>query len=111
MTFPQLFKKVYKTLLPEPLLLYKEALQNKMQYGAFHKRVLDYLGALDAKGSLTAEQREAYDFLKNDSLQQFPYPFIKKYKRQDIKIHNDAALGLSYVILDGKRLYWKKEMT
>ncbi len=111
MTFPQLFKKVYKTLLPEPVLLYKEALQNKMQYGAFHKQVLAYLDGLAAKNQLNAEQKEVLDFLRNDSLQQFPYPFIKKYKRQDIQIHKDAELGLQYVILGGKRLYWKKEMT
>jgi hypothetical protein len=111
MTFAQLFKKVYKTLLPESVLLYKEALQNKVQYGAFHKRVLDYLQSCENNGTLTAEQKEAFDFLQNDSLQQFPYPFIKKYKRQDIKILKDADLGLHYVMLDGKRLYWKKEMT
>jgi hypothetical protein len=111
MTFPQLFKKVYKTLLPERLLLYKEAMQNKMQYGAFHKKVLAYLHSREANGELNTEQKEALDFLQNDSLQQFPYPFIKKYKRKDTKVHHDSTLGLHYVLLDGKRLYWKKEMT
>jgi hypothetical protein len=111
MTLPQLFKKIYKTLLPESVLLYKEAFQNKLYYGAFHKTVIKHLNLLADKGTLTPDQKEALDFLQNDSLHQFPYPFIKKYKRTDVKVLFDDEMQLPYVILFGKRLYWKKEMT
>jgi hypothetical protein len=111
MTLSQLFKKIYKTLLPESILLKKEDLQNKLYYGSFHKKVIEHLNYMESQGTLTKDQKEVLNFLQDDSLQQFPYPFIKKYRRRDIEVQFDNERQLPYVMLLGKRLYWKKEMT
>lgn len=40
----------------------------------------------------------------------YPYPWIKEYDRQVIKIQTDDQNGLPYVLHHGKRLYFKRSM-
>jgi hypothetical protein len=71
------------------------------------KIILNYYGGLPTS-SITAEEKTVLDYLKEQNLCTFPYPFQFKYKKKDISILNDADLGLRYVIADGKRLYLKR---
>jgi len=60
------------------------------------------------KESVSAEEKQALDYLRNQGLCVFPYPFTHKYNRKDIKVFKDDELNLQYSMFEGKRLYFKR---
>ena len=48
------------------------------------------------------------EYLKSNPIAVFPYDFQKKYKAENIEVLDDAVKELRYVMLNGKRLYFKK---
>jgi len=59
------------------------------------------------KGQITEEINEVIEYLKRRPVHILPYSFKDKYKVGDIDIKHDAKLNLNYVMMDGKRLYYK----
>ncbi len=57
---------------------------------------------------VTDEIQKVLDYLKSNPISVFPYPFQNKYIADNIEVFNDQEKGLRYVMLDGKRLYFKK---
>jgi len=57
---------------------------------------------------VTNEIQQVLNYLKGNPIAIFPYPFQKKYRPEDIEVLFDSTKGLHYVMLDGKRLYFKK---
>ncbi|MEI6138009.1 MAG: FkbM family methyltransferase [Mariniphaga sp.] len=49
------------------------------------------------------------DYLRKKAVTNFPYFALDKYIPSDIKVFRDKEKGLKYVLLDGKRLYFKKK--
>lgn len=49
------------------------------------------------------------DYLKQKGAINFPYFALDKYNHSDITVFSDQAKGLKYVLLDGKKLYFKKK--
>ncbi len=49
------------------------------------------------------------DYLRKKEVTNFPYFGLDKYVPGDIKVFRDKEKGLRYVLLDGKRLYFKKK--
>ncbi|ORU01003.1 hypothetical protein D081_0451 [Anaerovibrio sp. JC8] len=71
-----------------------------------------YLESIDGD----AEKKEILDYLKNYSyigggIPVFPYPFVDKFKNFDIDVFLDEAIGLRYVIHNGKKMYMKRSMS
>lgn len=91
---------VYRVLVPKPL---RTAILKK----SLRKKILEYFDALPP-AEINDEQQEVLSFLKTSPLQIFPYPFHDKYNAGKIEVHHDNSLGMKYVILDGKKLYFKK---
>lgn len=58
--------------------------------------------------ALSDELNDVLAYLKNHPISIFPYHFQNNYKVDDIEIFMDEKKGLRYVLLDGKRLYFKK---
>ena len=54
------------------------------------------------------EVQEVLEYLKSNPIAVFPYEFQKKYDEKTIEVMEDKDKGLRYVMLDGKRLYFKK---
>lgn len=48
------------------------------------------------------------DYLRRDGISVLPYSFQSNYIAEDIEVHDDKEKGLRYVLLDGKRLYFKR---
>jgi hypothetical protein len=61
--------------------------------------------------SLGNEYKNELAFLKNHPLHIFPHVFSKKYDKNKIEVFNDPNNGLSYVLFQSKRLYFKRNMT
>ena len=69
--------------------------------------ILNYYDNLSEE-LINQEQKLALNYLKYNKLSVFPYPFQENYKRKDIKVYKDDELKLKYILLDGKRLYFKR---
>jgi hypothetical protein len=69
--------------------------------------IINYYNSL-SKESIRDDQQEVITFLKNNPISTFPYPYLHNYDANDIVVYSDKSNGLKYVLLDGKRLYFKR---
>jgi hypothetical protein len=75
--------------------------------GVVRRKVLDYYGSLS--GTLSDEVKSVLDDLKTKPVTVFPYHPLDQYAADSVKVYKDKGKGLHYVLLDGKRLYFKKK--
>jgi hypothetical protein len=92
--------EIYRVLVPKPVrtMILKKSLRRK---------ILEHFRNLSGN-EVTGEHHEVLEYLEKNPLSIFPYPFEHSYKPSDIKVLSDDKLGMHYVMLDGKRLYFKK---
>lgn len=62
----------------------------------------------DISEPLTGEIKTALNYLKNNPIAVFPYDFQDEYSADKIEVFYDSEKKLRYVLLDGKKLYFKK---
>ncbi len=67
--------------------------------------VLDYFAGKDT----TPEQQEVLDYLRKHGFDIFPYERLHLKKPSDLEVIFDKDVGLSYVLLDRKRLYYPQD--
>jgi len=48
------------------------------------------------------------NYLKTNPIAVFPYRFQDEYKASEVEVFEDQKNGMKYVLLDGKKLYFKK---
>ncbi|MEL7588193.1 MAG: hypothetical protein AAGU19_15905 [Prolixibacteraceae bacterium] len=58
--------------------------------------------------ALSPEIESVLNYLKTNTIAIFPYSFQHDYHQEDVEVYDDAETGLRYVLLDGKRLYFKR---
>lgn len=68
--------------------------------------IIKYYSNLHEKPS--DEIESVLNYLKANPITVFPYPFQDEYIANNIEVFDDRDKGLPYVLLDGKRLYFKK---
>ncbi|SDK80981.1 methyltransferase, FkbM family [Pedobacter sp. ok626] len=74
-------------------------------------KILKYLQELEHEKTIIEEQKSVLTYLLNNPLQIFPYHFNSKYNEEDVEVFTDAETGLSYVLLDDKKLFFKRGLT
>jgi len=91
---------IYRILVPKPLrtIILKKTLRIK---------ILNYFSSLN-EHEVNDEQKEVLQFLENDEIRIFPYPFNTNYSPDKIEVFYDTEKRMRYVLQDGKRLYFKK---
>jgi hypothetical protein len=96
----KLLLNTYRVVVPKPLrtIIVRKAL---------HRKILRYFGSLP-ESEVNDEQREVLDFLKFNPLSIFPYPFQFQYNPDTVNVIKDKVNRMHYVLLDNKRLYFKK---
>ncbi len=96
----KLLFQIYRVLVPKPVrtIILKKNLR---------KKILHYFASLP-EDEVNNEQREVLEFLKNNSVKIFPYPFYDNYSPDMIEVYYDGANGMRYVLQDGKRLYFRR---
>jgi len=57
---------------------------------------------------ISDEVEKVLDYLRNRKVAMFPYYFQDQYIKESVEVFDDKDLGLRYVLLNGKRLYFKK---
>jgi hypothetical protein len=55
------------------------------------------------------EAQQVVEFVRTKGVVIFPYPFTSKYKKGDIVVYTDDQNGMKYVLMEGKRLYFKRK--
>jgi hypothetical protein len=91
---------IYRIIVPKPLrtIILKKVLR---------KRILKYFASLP-EDEINADHREVLEYLRNNEVRIFPYPFHDNYVAEDIEVSYDSQKGLRYVLQEGKKLYFKK---
>ncbi|MHA6247682.1 FkbM family methyltransferase [Pontibacter sp. CAU 1760] len=104
----QLIKKVYQTLLPYDLRwklrIYRERSSGT---GQLRKDILQHYATLP-EAEKPADVKAVLRFIQQYGVITFPYPFAFDQNPDQVHVYRDAKLGLPYVLLDGKRLYYKR---
>jgi predicted RNA methylase len=91
---------VYRAAVPKPLrtVILKKNLR---------KKILDHF-VLVPENEINQDQNEIIDYLKDNKVSIFPYPFQGKYKPANIEVLKDPVTGMKYVMQDGKKLFFKR---
>lgn len=92
--------QLYRLVVPKPIRM-------KILLDSIKKNLLGFYES-DPSYIHDAEKKEIIDFVKAHGVEVFPYPFIKNYVKEDIEVFDDQASGMKYVLLDGKRLFFKR---
>jgi len=91
--------QIYRIIVPK-------FIRKKIVAKVLRANVLDYYGKLTQPHS--EEIEKVLDYLRNRKVAMFPYYFQDQYIKEKIEVFDDKELGLRYVMLDGKRLYFKR---
>lgn len=98
-----LWKKFKSFFVPQEVLIKLALGSESAGYKDLKRRIIDYLLKYDNLGN-----RKVIEFLRNNPLHIFPYPFIYKYKPIDVVVK--YSQGFPYVTYEGKKLFFKKNM-
>ncbi len=99
LTMGVLTSQIYRIIVPK--FIRKKIVARKLRAA-----ILEYYSRSSVE--VTNEIETVLDYLKNNPIAVFPYPFQNKYIAENIEVLDDQEKGLHYVMLDGKRLYFKK---
>ncbi|HPJ59762.1 MAG TPA: FkbM family methyltransferase [Bacteroidales bacterium] len=91
---------IYRIIVPKPLrtLILKKRLR---------KNIIDHFSSLPAE-QVNDEEKEILEYLKNNPVSIFPYPFSSAYSPRKTVLHYDGINRMHYVIHDGNRLYFRR---
>ncbi len=92
--------EIYRVVVPKPV-------RTKILKKSLRRKILDHFKSLPGS-EVSDEQREVLDYLEKYPLSIFPYHFGHLYKPSDVKVFYDDDPGMKFVLLYGKRLYFKK---
>jgi hypothetical protein len=94
-----IFNPIYRIIVPK-------FIRKKIRASQLRNSILNYYNNISTP--ISDELQPVLTYFKDHPITVFPYPFQDKYKDDDIEIFMDEKKGLHYVLLDGKRLYFKK---
>ena len=98
-------KRLVRIFIPRSMRLKMDAKKQAVRLA----RIKEEIFAFIAKNPCNDDDiTQALDFLKNNDLGVFPYPFSKKYNPRDVEIIYDKKTSIYYTVEEGKRLYYKK---
>jgi predicted RNA methylase len=91
---------IYRVLVPKPLrtIILKRSLR---------KKITDHF-ASRSESDLNGDQKEVLGYLEENEVRIFPYAFHDNYSPASVEVFYDSERGMRYVMLEGKRLYFKR---
>lgn len=93
--------QLYRILVPKPIRTKILLSRLQKEIPAYHEASEDY--------ESDEERKEVVNYVRNNGVQIFPYTFTKKYQQDSIEVYHDEACGMKYVLLNEKRLYFKRK--
>jgi hypothetical protein len=94
------FFNIYRILVPKPV-------RTRILKKNLRASIIKHFANLPAE-SINDEQRNVLKYLENNPVTTFPYSFSANYNPEDVEVFSDDTNGMKYVLLDDKRLYFKK---
>jgi len=91
--------QIYRIIVPK--FIRKKILAKELR-----SSILTYYASLPEPAD--EELTPVLDYLHTNPIAVFPYHFQNQYDADAIEVFDDAEKGLRYVMLDGKKLYFKK---
>jgi len=92
--------QLYRVLVPKPI-------RTKILLASLAKKIPAFHS--NSPGFATdTERQEVIDYINRRGVQIFPYDFTDKYSPSSIEVLEDSSCGLKYVMMDNKRLYFKR---
>ena len=91
---------IYRILVPKPI---RSCILKK----SLRKKIITLLSSPGPE-EINDEQKEILKYLKSNPVRIFPYPFHDNYSPDKIEVLYDQEKGMSYVMQEGKKLYFKK---
>lgn len=87
-------------LVPKPV-------RTRILKNTLRKNICEFYSSL-APEKITDEQKEILDYLENNPVTIFPYPFSAGYAPEKTAVFSDPAAGMKFVLQDGKKLYFRR---
>jgi len=92
--------QLYRVLVPKPI-------RTKILLASLAKKIPAFHSS--SEGFTTDTERQVViDYINRRGVQIFPYDFTDKYTHSSIDVFEDSSCGLKYVMMDNKRLYFKR---
>ena len=92
--------QLYRVLVPKPI-------RTKILLASLAKKIPAFHNS--SAGFATDKERQSViDYINRRGVQIFPYDFTDKYSHSSIEVFEDPDCGLKYVMMDNKRLYFKR---
>lgn len=104
----KLYRGFYRLFIPKKFRLFLLRKMEDNYRNELRKKIISYYK--NKPTNVTPEESEVVQYLKNNKLSVFPYPFYNNYLSADIKVHRDAN-GLPYIYHENKKLYFKRSWT
>ncbi|MBN1108378.1 MAG: FkbM family methyltransferase [Bacteroidales bacterium] len=94
------FFTIYRIFVPKPIrtVILKKRLR---------KSIIDHYSSLHEE-EVNDEEKEILEYLKNNPVEIFPYPFSSSYSAEKTSLHYDGTNRMHYVVHDGRRLYFRQ---
>ena len=93
--------QLYRIFVPKPIRTKILLSKLKKEIPAYHIPSAGY--------AQDVERNEVVDFVQKNGVQIFPYAFTDNYDKDDIEVFHDETSGLKFVLMEGKRLYFKRK--
>ncbi len=93
---------LYRILVPKPI-------RTNLLLSSLRKKIPHYLSLQPYQKEPEAQQ--VAEFVRKHGVKIFPYHFTDNYNVNDIEVFTDDQSGLKYVLMEGKRLYFKRRWT
>ncbi len=95
-------------IIQSPLfrIIVPKFIRKKLVAKVLRANVLKYYAGMSKP--LADDITPVLDYLSKNPVAIFPYDFQDQYREEDIEVFEDIRKGLRYVILYGKKLYFKK---
>lgn len=95
----QFINLIYRIVVPK-------FLREKIRSRRLKSAILKFYN--NSSSPLSEELKSVLNYIKHHSLSVFPYSFQDTYKKENIEVLCDREKKLRYVLLDGKKLYFKR---
>jgi hypothetical protein len=92
--------QLYRVLVPKPV-------RTTILLNSLRKKIPQFHEA-DPLFISDPERKEFVEFIKQQGVKIFPYSFTSKYDQSKVEVFVDSESGLKYVLMDDKRLYFKR---
>ena len=96
-----LSSQLYRILVPKPIRTKLLLTRLKKEIPTYHLASRDY--------EQDEERKEVVEFVQHEGVQIFPYQFTRKYNKETIEVFQDETCGLKYVLMEEKKLYFKRK--